>query len=234
MKISVIIPTLNEESNIARLVRYLKENGRNGDLEILVADGGSTDFTKREAQSAGAVVVDCPERGRSKQMNYAATKSTGDILYFVHADTLPPNTYVTDILSKVEAGIPLGCYRFRFDSKRFMLKINSYFTRFDRMMCRGGDQTLFVTREVFDELGGYDEDFRVMEEYDFLKRARKKYTFKILPKNVLVSARKYEGNSWLKVNFANLVAFAMYRCGCSQDRMIKTYYWLLRQQTYQP
>ncbi len=234
MKISVIIPTLNEESNIVKLVRYLRENGKGKEVEILVADGGSTDFTEKEAEVAGAVVVDCPERGRSKQMNYVAAMSTGDILYFVHAATLPPDSYVNDILAKVGAGIPLGCYRFKFDSQRFMLKINSYFTRFDGMMCRGGDQTLYVTREVFNELGGYDEDFRVMEEYDFLKRARKKYPFKILPKNVLVSARKYEGNSWLKVNLANLITFAMYRCGCSKDCLIKTYYRLLRQPTYQP
>lgn len=234
MKISVIIPTFNEEANIAMLIELLKNSGGDSLSEIIVSDGGSSDKTVFQAERAGAITVESNVKCRACQMNLAAKMANGDILYFVHADTRPPESFAQDILEVVQKGADAGCYRFQFDSKKFLLKINSYFTRFDRMMFRGGDQTLFVTREVFDNVGGYDENFRVMEEYDFIKRVRKNYSFKIIPKSVLVSARKYDSNSWLKVNIANFIAFMMYRCGCSQDRMIKTYYRLLKQPSYNP
>jgi len=96
------------------------------------------------------------------------------------------------------------------------------------MWCRGGDQTLFVTRQLFDELGGYDTHFRIMEEYDFIKRARQENPFKIIPKPVLVSARKYEHNGYLRVQIANLTVFNMYRLGCSQETLVNTYRNLLK------
>ena len=83
-------------------------------------------------------------------------------------------------------------------------------------MCRRGDQSLFIKKELFDELGGYDDELKIMEDYDFIKRAKKEFLFKVIPKNILVSARKYQNNSYLKVNLANLIVFWMYTLGCSQ------------------
>jgi hypothetical protein len=152
-------------------------------------------------------------------MNYGAQQARGEILYFVHGDSLPPETYADDVVAAVAEGFSIGCFRFLFDSGRPLLRLNSYFTRFDKMWCRGGDQTLFVTHALFDELKGYDETHLIMEEYDFITRARQKYPFKIIPKNVLASARKYENNSYFKVQLANLIVFNMYRFGCSQTYM---------------
>jgi uncharacterized UBP type Zn finger protein len=90
-------------------------------------------------------------------------------------------------------------------------------------MCRGGDQSLFVTRELFEELDGYCENHKVMEDYDIILRARKKHAFKIMPKDVIVSARKYDYNSYLKVNYANFVAFMMFYAKVDHDKIIKFY-----------
>lgn len=232
MKISIIIPTINEEENIPQLLELLKSSGGNAIKEIIVVDGGSKDKTMQLAAEHGATTLTSPERGRAAQMNFAASQATGDVLYFVHADSRPPTTFAEDIKKTIRDGFPIGCYRFKFDSKKFMLKVNSFFTRFDKIMFRGGDQTLFVTREVFQEFNGYDEHHKIMEEYDFIERVRQKYPFKIMDGDVLVSARKYDNNSYLKVNFANFVVFNMYRLGYPQEKMIKIYYRMLGQENY--
>ena len=122
---------------------------------------------------------------------------------------------------------PIGCFRFRFNSDKKILRFNSYMTRFDRIWVRGGDQSLFITRTLFDSLEGYRDDFKIMEEYDLITRARQQATFKIIPKDVLVSDRKYDNNSFLKVQLANATVFTMYRFGASQDAMCKMYRRLL-------
>lgn len=217
--ISIIIITLNEAENIGRLLQRLTQYKNDQVVEVLLVDGGSTDGTQGMAASGGATVLQAPCCGRAVQMNYGAKQSKGDILYFVHADSLPPKTFADDIIKAVEEHYPIGCFRFLFDSGRLLLRLNSYFTRFDKMWCRGGDQTLFITRTLFEELEGYDEAHLIMEEYDLIERARKKHPFKIIPKDVIVSARKYENNGYFKVQLANLTIFNMYRFGCSQEKM---------------
>lgn len=227
MTLSIIIPTLNEASNIGKLIEHLKKNANGNLCDLIVADGGSTDGTTDIAIAAGAKVVVCKSQGRACQMNEGAKKSTGEMLYFVHADTVPPASFVEDIEAAVNENFPIGCFRFKFDSTKRILKFNAFMTRFDKMYCRGGDQTLFVKRSVFEELEGYKKDFKIMEEYDFIDRARAKYDFKIIPKDVIVSARKYEERSWFRVMFANSVVFNMYKFGASQETMVNTYRRLL-------
>ncbi|HEX7367305.1 MAG TPA: TIGR04283 family arsenosugar biosynthesis glycosyltransferase [Pelobium sp.] len=226
MFLSIIIPTFNESENIQKLIHQLQlSNHKN--KEIIISDGGSTDDTELKVKALGVTFLKSPKKGRAQQLNFAASKSKGDILYFVHADTLPPLTYFEDIEHAVADGFAIGCYRFQFDSKKKMLKFNAYCTRFDRLMCRGGDQSLFITRKLFNELGGYCEAHKIMEDYDIIIRARKTHQFKIIPKNVVVSARKYDYNSYFKVNFANLLAFLMYYAKTDHDRIIRVYKKLL-------
>lgn len=221
--LSIIIPTYNEADVIVGLVNHLQFNGQDKVNEIIVVDGNSSDNTFELAKNAGAKVITANKKGRAAQMNQGAEMATGKILYFVHADSFPPASYVHDIMAAVKEGYDLGCYRFKFKSDKLLLKFNSYCTRFDRLMCRGGDQTLFVKKVVFEELDGYKDDYLIMEEYDFLIRARKKYMFKIIPKDVLVSARKYDNNNYFRVNFANFVVFMMFYAGMAQPKMVKTY-----------
>jgi len=222
MFLSIIIPTFNENENIRKLLLHLQEVSHY-DTEIIVVDGGSLDGTQIIVEEYAAKLINSKEKGRAKQMNLAAKKAKGDVLYFVHADTLPPKTFYEDIKVSIKESFPIGCYRFKFNSDKRILKLNAYFTRFDRLMCRGGDQSLFITRELFDDLGGYSENHKVMEDYDIILRARKKYPFKIIPKDIIVSARKYDYNSYLKVNYANFVAFMMFYAKVDDDKIIKFY-----------
>lgn len=223
MHLSIIIPTYNEEENILRLLNYLRENSDDRLAEIIVVDGGSLDRTVEIVKEAGFTCMISDKKGRAAQMNYGYRMSKGEVLHFVHADSKPPSSYLDDIQQAIDGGFSAGCYRFRFDSDHLLLKINSYFTRFDRIMCRGGDQTLFITRELFEHLKGFREDFLIMEEYDLIQKIQRIAHFKIIPKNVMVSARKYEKNHYLQVNFANLVVFMMYFLGARQDTMVHAY-----------
>ncbi len=228
MFLSIIIPTLNEADHLDRLLPYLRAHLGGHRFEQIVVDAMSTDDTVAVARRGGAQVLACPQRNRAVQMNWGARHAQGDVLYFVHADTLPPPSFAEDIAAEIASGSVMGCYRYRFDSPSLMLRVNAYFTRFRWLWCQGGDKTFFIRREVFEALGGYDERFVVMEEYDFLRRAMKLYPLRILPKNALVSARKYEDNSWLRVQLANAVAFTLFRWGAEPLRIKRLYYALLR------
>ena len=224
MGISVIIPALNEAANLPRLLDRLRAGSCDRAVELLVVDGGSTDATRELAAAAGATVLEAPRRGRAAQMNYGAARARHALLYFVHADTLPPESFYTDIQDSVAAGFPVGCYRFAYDRPpNPLMRLNAYCTRFNRLWCRGGDQSLYLPRAVFNELGGFCTRHVIMEDFDFIEKIQAKYPFRILPKNILVSARKYETNGYLRVQFANLVVFSMYRLGISRERMKATY-----------
>ena len=222
MKISVIIPTLNEAENIGKLIKHLKLNAEGMRLEIIVVDGESTDKTVEIAQTFGATVFIAP-KSRAKQMNFGAKNAQGEVLYFVHADCLPPKTYIADIQDAISNGYPIGCFRYKFDSNSFLLKLNAYFNRFSPLWCRGGDETLFVTKEVFNQLGSFDENFCIMEEYALIQKAYKNFRFKIIPKSALVSARKYATNSWIRVQYANFIAFSMFKKNVSPSEIAARY-----------
>ncbi|NVO86498.1 TIGR04283 family arsenosugar biosynthesis glycosyltransferase [Hymenobacter terrestris] len=223
-ELSVIIPTYNEAPHIAGLVQQLRQLASPGEaVEILVVDARSPDGTAALAEAAGATVLHAPCPGRAAQMNYGASHATGRILYFVHADVGICPGYETTIAQAVAAGHAAGCYRFRFDSAHPLLRINSYGTRFKGLMSRGGDQTLFITKELFGQLGGFNERFVVMEDFEIIQRIRRVASFYIVPQSVLVSARKYEQNSWLRVQLANLAAFMLYFMKVEPARIGRTY-----------
>jgi rSAM/selenodomain-associated transferase 2 len=223
MRVSIIIPTLNEAANVAKLLPYLQQHSDDRLVDLIVVDGGSTDDTLAKAEAAGAAVYSCTPCCRAAQMNKGAAHASGNILYFVHADACPPPSFLDQIEQALAEGYDLGCFRFVFDSNKLMLRINAFFTRFDRIMCRGGDQTLFVRRSLFDALDGYKEDHVVMEDYDFIIRSRQQARFKIKLDNVIVSARKYEHNSYLRVNLSNLTVFMMFFLGFQPKTLLATY-----------
>lgn len=223
MKISIVIPTYCEAATIGKLISYLNEFGGDSLAEIIVSDGASTDGTLQEAQKANAVAVSSPAQGRAAQMNFGASLASGDILYFVHADSFPPPSFAGDIIKAVQQHYDLGRYRTKFDSGKWYLKINAWFTRFDWFICMGGDQTLFITRSLFEKTGGFNPSMKIMEEYEFCKRARVNHHYKIFPKAALVSARKYDTNSWWRVQMANRKVVNMYKQGASQQEMVDAY-----------
>jgi rSAM/selenodomain-associated transferase 2 len=221
MTFSVVIPTYNEASNIARLVTELRRYAPQA--QVLVVDAHSPDGTAEAARQAGATVLLAPKPGRAAQMNHAATHATGELLYFVHADVSLHPDFVATISQAVADGFPAGCYRFRFDSRHPLLRINSYGTRFEGIMSRGGDQTLFITRALFEQLGGFNERFVIMEDFEIIQRIRRVARFFIAPHAVTVSARKYTTNSWLRVQLANLTAFSLFFLKASPVKIARTY-----------
>ena len=228
MRISIIIPVLNEADRIGPLVAYLWAHGTDFLEEVLVVDGGSRDATALQATAAGARVIHSPVSSRAAQMNLGAQAARTPIFYFIHADTLPPASYPADIQSVLAGGDTMGCYRYRFDSPRILLKINAYFNRFSWLWCQGGDKTFFIRREIFEALGGYDEYYTIMEEYDFLRRAMQKYRLITIPKYAVVSARKYEQNSWLRVQLANTLVFHLFKWKVAPLRLKRVYKTMVR------
>lgn len=228
MRLSIVIPVYNEAENIGPLIRFLKQHGQ-GNIEIIVSDGGSSDSTVSVAEKASAIAVSSPQKGRAAQMNYGASLATGSVLYFVHADTFPDASFYNDIRTAIAQGYQLGRYRTKFLSTMPLLRLNEWATRFDFFICMGGDQTLFIQKEFFTAQGGFKTELMIMEEYEFCARARTAGgRYKIMNGAAKVSARKYEKNTWLQVQRANYTAVSLYKKGASQQQIAATYKKLLR------
>lgn len=228
MKISVIIPTLNESARIGRLIRYLHQHGGSHLLEVIIVDGGSHDDTMELASNEGARVFMSEVSNRGSQMNIGAKRANGSILYFLHADALPPANYAEEILNYVAKGNHLGCYRLRFNSPHFLLRINGWYTRFNGKLSGGGDQSLFILKNVFESLDGFDEYRAIMEDFHFVRKAKRNYRFCVMKGEILVSARKYENNGYFRVNISNAAVVILNRLGVPPGILAKLYKKMLR------
>ncbi len=225
MNISIIIPTLNEAQAIRRLLDQLLTVNTDK-TEIIVVDGGSDDDTVNVVKQYGVTVLHC-DCSRAKQMNMGAKKAKYDVLYFVHADTLPPASFYEDGKAALENGFEAACYRSKFESKKIMLRLNEFFTQFYWLVSRGGDQSLFIKKTKFNAFGGFDETMVVMEEYPLIKALMQTKQLGLIPKPILISTRKYDNRSWLKVSRANYIAFKMFKRGASSEAIKKRYLELL-------
>ncbi len=222
-KVSVIIPVLNEAQYLRRLLTYLQELDDENHLEIIVVDGNSADESKEIAESVGVQVIASTLRCRAHQMNLGARIAQADILYFVHADVMPPRDFIVRIEDAFDEGVEFAFFRQKFDKTTLMFTINAFFTRFKKMWCRGGDQTIMVSKELFNKLNGFDEKFVIMEEYDFMRRAQELVPYHILNGETIVSSRKYNTNSWLRVMYANFRAMRSFKKGESTQKIRDDY-----------
>ncbi len=227
MKLSIIIPILNESKNLQELLPFFMEHDSKDEFEVIVVDGGSKDNSVEVALKLGAGLMKSEVSSRACQMNLGAKNATGEILYFVHADVRLLNSFFEDIIGVIDRGVPSGCFAYSFNSNNSLLKVNSWFTQFNGILSGGGDQTLFVKREVFEALGGVDESFCIMEDFEIVRRLKKKYSFLVIPKKITVSARKYETNSWLRVQLANLIVFVLFYLKTPPDKLKELYSRLL-------
>ena len=200
IRLSIIIPVLNEEAIIEGSLAHLKNACTENSTEILVVDGGSSDDTVTRALESGVKVV-TSEKGRALQMNYGAQLARGEILYFLHADTLPPEGFDKAILDAVDNQDAAGCFQMKFDSDSRFLNFFAWFTRINHRICRGGDQSLFISKLLFDEIGGFDENFLIYEDTEFIGRLYRQGSFRILPQKVVTSARRYRQNGAVKLQY---------------------------------
>jgi rSAM/selenodomain-associated transferase 2 len=220
--IAIIIPALNEEANMEKLLPYLQENNAGFVNEIIVVDGGSDDDTVQTAIKFGAKCI-TSSKGRSRQMNAGASSASSEIFYFLHADTFPPRHFDNDIIQQIKTGIDSGCFTLRFDDAHPLLSFYSYFTRFSSTLLRFGDQSLFVKKELFEKIGGFDESLIVMEDQKIVRECKKQGTFKLIQKPVITSAAKYRMNGVVKLQFVFTLIWLLYYLGVSQARL-KTIY----------
>lgn len=223
MKISIIIPVLNEGTGITRLLRYLRETAGQALHEIIVSDGGSRDRTRDLAELAGARVVVTQTPGRARQMNAGAAVATGDVLYFLHADTVPPPDVARIIISAVDTGHQAGCFRLRFDEPHRVLGFYSWFTKMDLTIFRFGDQSLFITRELFRDVGGFRSEMTLLEDQDMVRRIKRLSGFRVLEDSVTTSARKYRSNGIVRLQFIFSLILLFYYCGFSQETLVHFY-----------
>ncbi|MBC3757117.1 TIGR04283 family arsenosugar biosynthesis glycosyltransferase [Hyunsoonleella sp. SJ7] len=236
-KLSIIIPVLNEASNIKKLLHHLIENAFNAnDLEIIISDGGSSDgtlnkissfrphkFLKPVRSNGSKIKLIHSEKGRPKQMNTGAKHATGNVLYFLHADSYPPKYFDQFIVEAVEKDKPAGCFRMRFDSDHWWLKLAGWLTALPFRACRGGDQSQFITRKLFNDIGGYDENFTIYEDNDLIKKLYQKKQFVVIPKWLTTSARCYRKHGIWKTQYHFWRIHLKNRMGASAQELICYY-----------
>ncbi len=187
MKISVVIPTLNEESHIEKTLQSVTK--QEGDYEVYVVDGGSIDNTVTVAKKYACVINS--QRGRANQMNAGAKLCTGDVLLFLHGDTLLPDNAFREIRKRMnDVTVAGGSFYIAFDADNFILRGVSFITRFNFRLFHFGDQGIFVRRDVFQKLHGYKE-MPIMEDYDFYKRLGKQGKVILVRMPVISSARRF-------------------------------------------
>jgi rSAM/selenodomain-associated transferase 2 len=224
MKISIIVPALNEEASIGSLVIALQKDDVYDLLaEIIVVDGGSKDKTVELVTEAGAKVINSSLARRSVQMNEGAKAAVGDVLYFLHADCLPPQGFLAMIRDAIESGKAAGCFRRSMKSARKKLGYITFTSKIPGRIFRGGDASLYIRKELFEKIDGFDPDMILCEDYEILKRLRPHTKFHVIPEFVLASDRKHHDNPSLKLLFANILVYSMFLFGFSQNRMLNTY-----------
>lgn len=197
-------------------------------MEIIVAD---SILTKDSTSTIGApfIYFQSGVAGRAAQMNLGAKMASGDILVFLHADVKPPESFVEDIKDCIKKGNDFGFFAYRFYPSSYMLDFNAGFTGRKGLFAGGGDQIHFIIRSLFIDMGGYDEKFTIMEDFDFVRRFKKLHKpYDIIQTPALVSSRKYFQNSWLRVNAANLMAFVLFLINTKPELIKKWYYKILR------
>lgn len=221
--ISIIIPALNEESNIATLLNEIEKRSSGYIQEIILADGGSTDKTREIAKKTGARILQCTKKSRAIQMNEGAAAASGSILYFLHADSIPPKEFDQHIAQAVNQNIPAGSFRLQFRSSHPLLRFYAWFTRFSFTLFRFGDQSLFVKKSLFNQIGGFDGSLMVMEDQQIVRRLKQQAPFRILPDVVKTSARKYEKNGVIKLQLIFTLILVAYYMGVGQETLVHLY-----------
>ena len=192
-KISIIIPILNEATTIGKLLQYLLDNSSKKNIaEIIIVDGGSTDASREIVSKFIDVILLNSPKGRSKQMNIGAKSATGNVFYFLHADSCPPKHFDTYIIQEVEKGNEAGCFKMKFDLNHWWLQLAGWLTQFNWRACRGGDQSQFITKTLFEDIGGYDENYIIYEDNILINELFKRKQFVVIKKSLITSSRLYK------------------------------------------
>ncbi len=229
MKISVVIPALNEEENIRKFLEQFQ--GVVGNFEVLLIDGKSTDRTFSIAQEYAKKspfslqVFSSEKTGRSHQMNFGAQKSSGEVLLFLHADTFLPK----DAFEKISLFLKNtenigGAFRLQFIEKNFLLSCISIYSnlRAKYTAMFHGDQALFLRKKIFTGIGGF-QNIRVMEDVAMSRAMRKYGKIQQLPLPVRTSARRIQANGVIKSIFYYFLLKSLFQIGAPPSTIASVY-----------
>lgn len=222
--ISIIIPVYNEEKHLPLLLKHLRNVSAGFIAEIIVVDGGSTDKTPLITENHSEVKLITSKKGRALQMNAGAQIASSEVLYFLHADSLPPRNFDQLILEEIKKGNKAGCFQMKFDKDHWWLKLVSFLTMINHLSCRGGDQSLFVEKKLFEEIGGFDESYRVYEDNEIIKRLYQKRQFTIIKKWLITSARLYEKMGVWNTQLLFIEIYWKRRFGATAEELYNHYY----------
>lgn len=221
MRLSIIVPVLNEEKAIASTLEALRALGPE---EVIVVDGGSRDRTREIVTQMQAVVISSP-RGRAEQMNRGATRAKGDILLFLHADTRLPASAIMDIRSALrDAQCVGGRFDVRLDGRSwvFWLIGNLISLRSRLTKVATGDQAIFVRRNVFEEIGGFPE-IPLMEDIAFSRALKNKGRVVCLKSQVVTSTRRWEKEGVWRTVLKMWMLRLLFLAGISPVRLKRFY-----------
>ncbi len=220
--ISVIIPTLDEEANLARLLPGLRDGGG---VEIIVADGGSRDGTRAVARANGAAVITA-ERGRGNQLAAGAEQATGDVLLFLHADSVLDGDGLAALAARMAAAPEAvgGNFRVVFDGEtRFSRRLTRFYAWMRGRGLYYGDSGIFARRDVYDTIGGMGP-MALMEDYDFVRRLEDAGpTLNIAEPAIITSSRRFEGRASHRIVWGWLKIHALYYLGTKPERLVRHY-----------
>jgi rSAM/selenodomain-associated transferase 2 len=218
MRVSVIIPTLNEEATVGAAI----DSARAASVaEIIVADGGSSDATVNIARDRGVVVIE-GEKMRARQMNRGAAAATGDALIFLHADTILPNGAPEAVRAAVESGSIFGGFRIAFLEPGLGFVAWAINTRTWLTRAPWGDQAQFARRDVFQHLGGFRE-IPIMEDYELAARMKREGRTTLLPFTVITSGRRFLQKGIVRTSTLNWLIITAYHLGVSPERLARWY-----------
>jgi rSAM/selenodomain-associated transferase 2 len=229
MILSIIIPVFNEEATIIDLLNHLHETiSRTDQTEIIIVDGKSTDATLEKVRTYTTTSqlnlrLENSNKGRAVQLHHGASVAKGEIYYFLHADSYPPKNFDQYITDDTKKGHLAGCFKMKFRSKHPWLLLMGWFTQFSWKISRGGDQSQYITKKLYHQIGGYNTQYPFYEDYDLIARLYKKGHYHVIQKWLTTSARRYHEKGVFKLQWFYLVIYWKKYRGASM-REIHTYY----------
>jgi rSAM/selenodomain-associated transferase 2 len=219
--VSIIVPTLNEELALPNTLEALFAMG--GEKEIIVSDGGSTDKTVEIANRFGVQTIRA-ERGRGSQMHAGACASSGDVLWFVHADTVPPQHALREVMEALrEPTVAGGNFGLIFDGDSTAARrLTSIYPLLRAIDLCYGDSGIFCRRTIYDLVGGF-RPLALFEDLDLLRRLRKHGRFVHLNCRMTTSSRRFEERNFWAMWGQWSTLQVLYWCGVDPNWLARHY-----------